>query len=339
MVKITIYDVAEEAGVSIATVSKVINNTGRIGKVTREKVLQAMEKLNYQPSFVASALTGKKTETIGLLVPDISNPFFSEIARTIEDRAHERGKSVIMCSTNYNEKKEKKYIELLQRKQVDGIIVTSGFQNRTLVQQMQQNGTPLALLAQDDPILNVSVVSVDDFKGGYMAASFLFENGHTNIGIIGEKVQSSKMRVYGCLEALEMEGIQVEKKNVINTTASIENGRKGILQLLDCDNPPTAVFAVNDLIAIGAIKGAREVGVLVPEDLSIIGFDNTILATTTVPELTTIAQPMRDMGNKIVDILIEEIETENSTKNKERILFVPELIVRGTTANLLVNKI
>ncbi|WP_394172464.1 LacI family DNA-binding transcriptional regulator [Guptibacillus hwajinpoensis] len=327
--KATIYDVAKEAGVSIATVSKVINRTGKISEATRVKVLETMKGLNYYPSVVASALTGKRTETLGLLVPDISNPFFSEIARTIEDRAHDRGMSVIMCSTDDNAEKEKKYIELLQRKQVDGLIVASGFQDKKLLDDLKRNNIPLVMLSLDDPSLDVTTVSVDDYKGGFEAASHLLSLGHRNIAIIGEEVHSSRMRILGFRDAFEVYGEQFDERNLLRTTASLSNGSESVKKFLQQDNPPTAVFACNDLIAIGAIQGARELAVSVPDDLSIIGFDNTILATTTVPALTTVAQPMGDMGNKVVDILIEEIH--RSVVTRERILFKPKLIVRGTT--------
>ncbi|MBP1947886.1 LacI family DNA-binding transcriptional regulator [Virgibacillus litoralis] len=331
--KATIYDVAKEAEVSIATVSKVINQTGRISHSTRGKVLQVMKKMNYHPSFVATALTGKRTETLGLLVPDISNPFFSEIAKTIENHAHDKGKSVIICSTNYKQEKETKYIELLQRKQIDGLIITSGFQNKDLLQQMITSKIPVIILAHNDPSLNISVVSVDDFKGGFMATSHLLSKGHSNIAIIAEEVKSSTIRILGYEKAYESKNIKPDRGNILRTTASIENGKRIILDLLSRKIPPTAVFACNDLIAIGVIQGAREKGLNIPDDLSVIGFDNTILATTTVPALTTIAQPIEDMGEKVVDVIIDEIEKGSET-SKKRILFIPELIVRGTTSDL-----
>lgn len=327
--KKTIYDVAEEAKVSIATVSKVINNKGRISQSTRKRVLEVMKKMDYYPSFVASALTGKRTETLGLLIPDISNPFFSEISRTIEDRAYERGKSVIMCNTDNNQKKEAMYVELLQRKEIDGLIITSGFQNKQLLQQLIRNHTPVVMLAHDDPSLDLSVVSVDDHKGGFIATSHLLTNGHRNIAIIAEKVRSSRMRIYGYQEAHDLENVEVDEGNILKVTASIKNGKALAQQLLERKNPPTAVFACNDLIAIGVIKAVREKGLSIPEDLSVVGFDNTILATTTVPALTTVAQPIEEMGRKVVDIVIQKIE--ESTETKERILFLPKLIERGTT--------
>ncbi|MCR2823526.1 LacI family DNA-binding transcriptional regulator [Lederbergia panacisoli] len=328
--KPTIYDVAKAAGVSIATVSKVINSTGQMREATRERVKEIMEKLNYQPSLMASALTGKGTETLGLLVPDISNPFFSEMAKTIEDRAHESGMSVIICSTDENVEKEKKYIELLQRKHVDGMIVASSFHNKKVLEGVASRGLPFVMLTTDDSGLGVTSISVDDFKGGFEATSHLLSEGHQNIVIIAEYAKSSKLRIYGYLEAHAEHGLVSSEENIFRTVASIENGRECLRQIFQKGRVPTGIFACNDLIAVGVIQEAKTMGLKIPEDLSIIGFDNTILATTTVPGLTTIAQPITEMGKKVVDVIISEIKNKNQTK--ERILFKPQLIIRGTTA-------
>jgi len=328
--KATIYDVAKAAGVSIATVSKVINNTGNMRDTTRQKVKETMEKLNYQPSLMASALTGKGTETLGLLVPDISNPFFSEIAKTIEDRAHESGMSVIICSTDENNEKEKKYVELLQRKQVDGMIVASSFHNIEILKGVVDRKIPLVMLTQDDAGLGVTSISVDDFKGGYEATLHLLSEGHRDIVIIAEYAKSSKHRIYGYLEAHKEQGIKTSEENIIRTVASIENGRECLRKIVEKGKVPTGIFACNDLIAVGVIQEAKEMELNIPEDLSIVGFDNTILATTTVPGLTTIAQPITEMGKRVVDVIISEIKDKNQTK--EHVLFRPQLIIRGTTA-------
>ncbi|PWU69928.1 MULTISPECIES: LacI family DNA-binding transcriptional regulator [Gracilibacillus] len=327
--KVTIYDVAEKAGVSIATVSKVINNTGNMRESTRQKVMRVMEELNYYPSVMASALTGKKTQTLGLLVPDISNPFFSEMARTIEDSAHEQGMSVIMCSTDEDEEKEKKYLELLRRKQVDGFIIASSFREKKLLEGIKSAGIPMVMLTQNSGTLGVTSISVDDFTGGYEATSHLLSLGHENIVIITEPRLSSKMRLYGFREAYETYGFSYKEELVMETVASMENGKQCFQEIFQKKKRPTAVFACNDLIAIGVIQGAREHGLNIPEDLSIVGFDNTILATTTVPSLTTVAQPIKEMGKKVVDVIVDHIQ--HGEKNAERILFKPTLIARDTT--------
>ncbi len=331
VMKVTIYDVADRAGVSIATVSKVINNTGNMREETRKRVKKVIEEMDYHPNLMASALTGKGTRTLGLLVPDISNPFFSAMARYIEDCSHERGLSVIMCSIDGSVEKERKYIELLQSKQVDGIIVASTFHDKALLRDLVKKGIPIVMLAYDDASLEVSIVSVDDFKGGYEAASHLFTKGHREVSIIAEHAHSSDLRIYGFRVAFEARGITFDERNVKRVTASIANGKAFIEEVLQGDKKkiPSAIFACNDLLAIGVIQGATERGIRIPEELAIVGFDNTILATTTIPGLTTVAQPFIEMANKTVDVLLEEIQEKK--RLKKRILFDPELIVRGTT--------
>src|SRR5690625_3187029 len=223
--KVTIYDVAEKAGVSIATVSKAINNTGSIRESTRKRILNVIEEMNYRPSITASALSGKGTKTFGLLVPDISNPFFSAIARRIEDCAYEEGMSVIICSTDDNPHKEKKYLDTLYRKGVDAFIVASDFHNEKLLKTFLNSEIPIVMLAYDGHKIDASRVSVDDFKGGYIAASHLLEKGHKNIGIIIENTESSKLRLYGYQEAFKDFGISTSDDYLIKTSASIENGR------------------------------------------------------------------------------------------------------------------
>lgn len=330
--KVTIYDVAKKAGYSIATVSKVINNTGSMRLSTRRKILKVMEELNYSPNIMASALTGKSTETLGLIVPDISNPFFSEIARTIEDQAHERGLSVIMCSTDEKKEKERKYLELLKRKHVDGFIIASSFHDKQILHDLKKTGVPIIMLTQHDPALGVTSVSVDDFAGGYEAASHLLSLEHKNIAVIAENRPSSRMRIYGYQEALESYGLTFDRENIIYTVASIANGKEIIEKISAMAKTPTAIFAFNDLLAIGLMQGARERGIAIPEELSIIGFDDTVLAAAASPMLTTIAQPIDEMGKKVVDILFEYIDSGN--QSNERILFKPKLMVRETTSNI-----
>lgn len=332
--KPTIYDIARLAGVSTATVSKVMNGTGKISEKTRKKILEISKQLNYEPSVVASALTGKKTYTLGLMVPDLGNPFFAELARNVEDRAHEHGFNVIICNTDNNAEKQLSYIRLMQQKSVDGIIVATGAASesgRTVMDAIGQK-VPVALISREMPSWPASAVLVDDFAGGYAASEYLLRLGHTRIAVVAENfaIESSKERVRGYRKALEEAGVQSDDAYVRESDFSVEGGKKAAGELLDLAEPPTAIFACNDLLAIGVLQAARERGVPVPEKLSVVGFDNTILATVTDPPMTTIAQPIREMGCEVVDLIIREINDEKHVK--QRIVLLPELVVRGTTS-------
>ncbi|HEX7056694.1 MAG TPA: LacI family DNA-binding transcriptional regulator [Bacilli bacterium] len=330
--KATIYDVAKEAGVSIATVSNAINGKGKISKKRREQIFKIMERLQYQPSMIASALTGKKTFSLGLLIPDISNPFFAEIARAIEDQAHHSGYSVIICSTDNEEERVERYISLLLQKSVDCIIIGTGIENIDTLIQLQNKSIPIAMIAREVSSLSVHTVVTDDFVGGTLAAQHFLTHGHRNLAVLSEnlKVSSSRERIRGFKTALLEGGVAFDDSCVVECDHKIEDGRRGMLELLSNKKHPTAVFCCNDLLAIGALQAIKEKGLRVPEDISIIGFDNTILASVTDPPLTTVAQPMEHMAKLAFNLLIQDLE--NTESIKQRIVLRPELIVRQSTS-------
>jgi DNA-binding LacI/PurR family transcriptional regulator len=330
--KATIYDIAKEAGVSIATVSHVINGKGRISTGTRSAVFAVMERLNFQPSVIASALTGKKTFTLGLLVPDVSNPFFAEIARVIEDQSHQLGYSVVMCNTDNKDEKIERYISLLLQKSVDGIIIATGIENKEILEQLLDKGLPIVLIAREMPLVAVQTVVVDDYVGGCLAAKHLLSLGHKEIAILAESqmVSSSRERMRGFRQTMEDAGLEFNESWLKICDYKVEDGKENTLELLQQDRRPSAIFACNDLLAVGALQAAKALQISVPSELSIISFDNTILASVTNPTLTTIAQPMEEMGKFAVDVIVEDIQGD--IRAKQRISFRPELLIRESTA-------
>ncbi|GGF66801.1 LacI family transcriptional regulator [Paenibacillus albidus] len=330
--KPTIYDVAKEAGVSIATVSKVLNSNGRISDKTRRKVNQVMERLNYQPSMVASALTSRKTGTVGLMIPDIANPYFAEVARSFEDNAQKLGCDIIICSTDRDDDRAERYMSLLLRKRVDGLIIASHTGSPELIRRMLSDRVPLVLFSADIRSLESNSVSIDDYKGGYLATEYLLSLGHRNLGILSDNLPGSELRVQGFMEALEAGGISFDNPdNLIRTSATLENGRTAAVRMLSqtAGKRPTAIFACNDLLAIGVLKEARQFGLSIPRDLSVIGFDNTLLAEICHPSLSSISQPVHEMARQAMQLLNEEIEQEGAPKRK--VLLMPELVVRHST--------
>lgn len=332
--KITIYDVAKKADVSIATVSKVINNTGRISEATRKNVRNAMKELDYQPNMIASALMGKQTKTIGLLIPDVVNPFFAELARSIEDRGNELGYNIVICNTDYESTKEEKYLSLLIQKRVDGFILASGFENLDKVKELMKQNIPVVIVARDLPMFSVNTVALDDFMGGYLAANHLIEIGHTNIGVIARDLWSNRERLRGFNHSLEEHSLTLNSAfTFIDEIDNIKAGRKmGDVYLSEAKNRPTAIFACNDLIAAGFIQKAKEYNLEIPEDLSVVGFDNTSIASLIESGLTTISQPIKNMGEEVVDLMVAIITGEK--KDKSRITLLPSLVERKTTSPL-----
>lgn len=331
--KPTIYDVAKEANVSIATVSKVLNNTGRISEKTKHKILQIMKELEYQPSSVATALTGKKTFTIGVLVPDIANPFFAEVARALENNARETGYSIILCSTDYQLEREHDYLELLLKKQVDGIIIATEPKDLKKLRSLNDRNIPCVLFSIDHLALDYHVVTTDDVRGGYLAGRYLYENGHREFAVITEPSRASgRLRVDGFKKALVDEGVNLENVFVIEAKSKIDEAKKAAQQILSLEQRPTAVFASTDLIAVVFINEARKAGVLVPQDISILGFDNTIHAEISDPGLTTIAQPIAKLASFTIKQLLESIK--NPGMQPSKIMLAPALIERESVRNL-----
>lgn len=332
--KATIYDVAKEAGVSIATISNAINGKGKVSKKRREQILKIIEQLNYQPSVIASALMGKKTFTLGLLIPDISNPFFAEIARAIEDQAHHSGYSVIICSTDNKDERVERYISLLEQKSVDGIIIGTGIENLDILLRLQTRSVPFVMIARETAALAVDTVVADDYIGGILAAQHLTELGHRQLAILCEnlKVSSSRERIRGFKQGLMEMNIPFDDNNIVTCEYLVEEGRRGAYELLHRPEKPTAIFCCNDLLAIGAMQVAKQIGIKVPDDLSIVGFDDTILAGVTDPPLTTIAQPIERMGKQAFNLLIDNLM--NSESVKQRIVLRPELIIRHSTVQV-----
>ncbi|MDX6154183.1 LacI family DNA-binding transcriptional regulator [Marinococcus sp. PL1-022] len=330
----TIYDIAERAEVSIATVSKVINNKGKIGEKTKQRVLAIMDELDYQPSTVASALTGKQTNTIGLLVPDIANSFFAELARSVEDTGHAGGFNVVICNTDNNPEKEIQYLWWLNQKRVDGIILGTGIQNTKALQDFMKQNIPLALVARDASAIDVDTVLVDDHRGGYEATKHLLQAGHTRIAfVVGEMNNSSDTeRLKGFYEAYDEYGVSREEAVLVKDNHSIDDAKKSMLEALQNDPGITAVFALNDFLAIGCIQAGKEAGRQVPEDLSVVGFDDTFIATLSDPPLTTVAQPILEMGRLVTQMLVDRIGGKNETTRT--VILNPELHVRKTTAGI-----
>ncbi|MFB9329990.1 LacI family DNA-binding transcriptional regulator [Paenibacillus aurantiacus] len=329
--KATIYDVAKEAGVSIATVSHVINGKGKISKERREEIRRIMVRMGYKPSMIASALTGKKTYALGLLVPDISNPFFAEIARAVEDEGQRHGYSVFICSTDNKDEKVEHYAALLQQKNVDGVIIGTGLKELSALDPLLHGGIPTAFLAREIPSAQVPSVVVDDHAGGAAAAAHLIALGHRKFAVLAEEesVSSSRERVRGFRQTLAAAGIVLDPALV--RSSGMKESMNQALELLQGDDRPTAIFCCNDMLAIGALRAAKQLGLRIPRDCSIVGFDDTVLASVTDPPLTTIAQPIEQMGQTVVRLLVRLIEQPE--ERPERIVLTPALSIRQSAAS------
>lgn len=303
----TIRDVARLAGVSVATVSRVLNKNGYVNKETEQKVARAIEQLRYEPNAVARGLAGKQTGTIALILPDISNPFFPEIARGVEDIAQAQGYTVILCNSDDQGSKEKSYIEVLKKKYIDGIIFASNTLEEDDVERMRK--IPLVVLDRAPASGLCSVIRSKNFEGAKLAVNHLLEAGCRKIAhIYGPKEYiTAKERMAGYEEAVKSFPWYAPSL-MVPGDFRIDGGLMAVQALFDKHPDVDGIFAGNDLMAIGAIKGLRRLGIRVPDDIAVCGFDGIGLTEITEPELTTVAQPIYEMGALATKVLIEKIE-------------------------------
>jgi LacI family transcriptional regulator len=327
-------DVAERAGVSVTSVSHVINKTRPVSYELRERVLAAMEELGYQPNRLARSLRSGKTQIIGTIVPDSADPFFAEVARGIEDTAFENGYSLILCNSDANLGKEAFYTDVLLEKRVDGILFLAVGVSTERILDLQQRGMPVVVVDRELPGVNVDSVVADNAGGGWSATCHLIDLGHRCIGYIAgpSDLTLSEYRHTGYCKALEEAGIAPDEDLVVRGAFDFESGYKAAHQLLAKSKRPTAIFACNDLMAIGAICAAVELGLQVPQDLSVVGYDDVPLASYSNPPLTTIAQPIYDLGVVAASLLLERLQ--DPSKPTRRIVLDVELQIRRSTAAL-----
>lgn len=335
----TIKDVAKIAGVSITTVSHVINKTRFVSNELTQRVYQAMEELNYQPNILASSLRSGRTRTIGLIIPDISNLFFAEISRKIEDKGFEYGYSLILCNTDDDSAKEDRYIDVLLAKHVDGMIfISAGESERNLTKPLESD-IPVVIADRDAAGINSDVVLIENQKGGYDATKFLISLNHRRIACISgpSLVTPSAQRVEGYKKALSEAKLQFSEDLLRMGDFRFERGEKAMWELLAIPEPPTAVFVCNDMMALGAMRAIKDFGLNIPEDISIVGFDDIPLASVVYPSLTTISQPISKMAELIVALLIEKIEIKQDQRRHkkvepdyERFELETELVIRNS---------
>jgi len=334
-----IKDVAELAGVSITTVSHVINQTRYVSDELTQRVFNAMEELNYHPNTLARSLRSGRTKTIGLLIPDISNLFFAEISRKIEDKGFEYGYSVILCNTDDDRKKEQSYIDVLLEKQVDGIVFISAGNSEDSLSKPIDMHVPIVVTDRDVKNFKSDVVLLNNRKGGYDATNYLISLNHQRIGCVSgpSLLTPSAQRVEGYKQALTDSGIQIAEDLIQMGDFRFDGGEEAMQKILSNPIQPTAVFVCNDMMALGAMRAINDIGKRVPDDYSLIGFDNIPLSKTVYPALTTMAQPIKEMAQLVIDLLLEKINLKQEQKRKakgqpnyQRIILDADLIERDS---------
>lgn len=312
MVNITIYDVAREANVSMATVSRVVNGNPNVKPTTRKKVLNVIEELGYRPNAVARGLASKKTTTVGAIIPDISSIFYAELARGIEDIATMYKYNIILSNSDQNKDKELQLIDTMLEKQVDGLIFMGGHISEEHVQQFKTSPVPVVLAATYDEHAAVPSVNIDYEQAAYDATKFLIDGGNKQPAFIcgQDDGHINELKYNGYTRALKESGGSVNEDYIIREDYSYDSGAEAVQKLLVLSERPTAVFVASDEMALGVIHGAQDKGYRVPGDLEVVGFDNTRLATMVRPTLSTVVQPMYDIGAVAMRLLTKFMNKE-----------------------------
>lgn len=329
---VTIKDIANKANVSITTVSRVINNKKEgIGEETRKKILQIIEELDYSPDSIARSMKTKKTKSIGLIIPDIRNPYFPELVRGVEEIANQSNYDVLLYNTDGSEHKELESLKLIKENKVDGIIFTSS--NTTTFdagnKRYINNDSSVIFIDRAPEGGTYSGVFLNNVKAGYIATKHLIDLNHKNIGCITgpKQVQNSEERLNGYKKALNDAGINVNEDIILTGDYQMHSGYEAAKKLIK-NRSVTAIFALNDLMAFGVYKAAQELGVKIPNDISIVGFDNLSFNELLTPKLTTIDQKVSKMGQAAARLLLNRIAGEKQNKS---IYLEPQFIIREST--------
>ena len=332
--KITIHDVAAEAGVSFGTVSRVINNDVHVKKETREKVWGVVKRLNYVANRQARSLAGGKTNSIGVLVPDLGTGYIGEIVRGIDAELSLADMDLIVYTTHRTPTKEANYVTNLASGMVDGLLLVLPREPQDLIATMQEFRFPFVLIDHQGTDEDCPAVGAANWSGGYSATEYLIQLGHQRIGHITGSMDlgCAVDRLAGYRSALKTYHLDESPELVYEGDFAQPDGYEGALALMDLPNPPTAIFAANDVMAMGVMDAVRTRGMRVPQDISIVGFDNIPQASLIRPALTTIHQPLEKMGRVATQILLNMLEDPENQKT--RIELPTQLVIRDSCGKL-----
>ncbi|MDT0123185.1 LacI family DNA-binding transcriptional regulator [Paenibacillus sp. RRE4] len=331
---ITIYDIAKKANVSAMTVSKVINRTGRISTATRERVQQVIDELGYIPNSNARSLVLQRTHMVSLLITDITNPFYTTLARGAEDAAHLRGYRVLFGNSDEDYRKEKDYVEAILSTRVDGVLFApAGDRSLPHLQQLQARNIPFVFLDRTVPGITSDVIAGDSREGAIELIRYLIQLGHEHIALVNgsSEVSTARLREDGYIEGLQEAGITPDPSLILRTSYRDFSDDEGLERLLSRSQQPTAIFAANNMLAIGVIRLLRKRGIRVPEDISVVCFDDLDLASASDPFLTVIAQPAYEFGYQGMNMLIDRIEGKLSS-DAENMILSSELRIRTSAS-------
>jgi LacI family transcriptional regulator len=330
----SIREVAKRAGVSLGTVSNVLNRPDIVAEKTRQRVLLAIEEIGFVPNGSARQLRAGRSQYIGLVVLDVANPFFTEVARGVEDRLNEAGYALILCNADDSLEKESHYLQVLEEQRAQGVLITPVQNDVSYLQQLRRRGIAVVLLDRPSRSKDFCSVAVDDVRGGELATTHLLEQGHRRIGFVHGplSIRQCADRRRGMLQAVKASGLNPAEVIVDVATSALKTveGYESAEKLLRAKTRPTAVFCANDLLALGLMRGLIERGVSIPDDIALVGYDDVEFAGMLLTPLTTVRQPKYELGRMAAELMLEE--ASNATAHQHRhIVYQPELIVRKSS--------
>jgi LacI family transcriptional regulator len=333
---VSIREVAVRAGVSVGTVSNVLNRPEIVAETTRRRVQTAIKELGFVRNESARQLRAGKSRTIGLLVLDVANPFFTDLARGVEDEANESGLAVILCNSDDQLAKERRYLELLEEHRVQGILITPVAAPDEHVARLQRRGTPVVLVDSRSLSRGQCSVSVDDVLGGELAIAHLVAQGHRKIAFVGGPMSLRQVadRRDGALRALEDAGLRPADLHIVETSAlNVASGRWAGAQVAELAEPdrPTAMFCANDLLALGALQEMTSRQIPVPDSIAIVGYDDIDFAASAAVPLTSVRQPRHQLGRAAAQLLLEEALDDGGHQHRQ-VIFEPEIVVRESSS-------
>lgn len=324
----SIKDVAEVAGVSTATVSRVLSNGLHVRPEVRERVKAAVERLEYRPNLVARSLRSQQSTTIGLIVSDIRNPFFTSLSRAVEDTTYEQGFSVLLCNTDEQPEKEAIYLNLMQDTSIAGVIISP---TRRTVASFTDSNIPFPVVVVDRSIPNVDVdaVLLDNVDAAYRLTTHLIEQGYRRIGALCSEMSTGLERQTGYEKALREHGLALRAEHVKYVPPKMEAGYAAALKMIDTAEPPDALFTVNSLLAAGALQAIQERHLTIPDDIALVTFDETTWGALVQPAITLIAQPTYEIGQTAAELLLQRIADPG--RSTRQVILKGQLLVRGSS--------
>lgn len=331
----TMRQVAERAGVSSATVSRILNGKDqRISDATRERVWQAVRELGYRPNTLARALKLQKTQTIGVVIPNIQKSFYADVVAGIEAEAADAGYRIMLCNANDRPELEREYIEMLQAAQVDGFLVSTSGGNEALYGKMARMGIPLVLFDRELPGVPADQVCVDNYRGAYEAVAYLVRQGHRRVALVSHELKDISTRIQrfqGYVDALRAAGVRGQDHHVwyVPEDARVQEGV--LAELMGAGPMPTAIFATNGMLGLHVMRMLRQRGLRVPEDVSVVAFDSPEWAPFVNPPLTAVSQPAQELGSLAARLLLQKLEGGDAGGKPERRVLEARLVVRGST--------